>query len=559
MRRWLVGLALGLLLGPGMGLDGQDAGSAGVAPAGAGSNAAAKKSCAVKLAPPSEAELALSRREYAAALNLYGQMAATAADESRAGVIRVLIEQNKVDDALEKAEAWAQAEPASAAAEEALGEAQYRVASVSTALHTEQQVLRVDFCNARAHLMVGTIADLVGDHAKARDYYTTAHQLAPNDPEIRFAWIGTLPRARRMEEEAALLKEKNLLDPQQRERLQDGLDHAKNFKPDDCTLVTPVERATIPIREMMDGPQIAGPAGLDVEFNGKRRRLEIDTGASGIFLSRESAAGLHLVHEQETHSSGVGDKGEVATALAHVASIQVGGLEFRNCVVEVMEKKQAPYDRSDLIGADFFSRYLVTLDFPAMEMRLDPLPKRPEPEAAAAAAAGKAVAADAGDGEESLHDRYLAPEMRNWTKVFRADHQMLIPVSIGGTKDRLFLVDTGAFATTITPAAAREVTKVTKDSDMKIQGISGKVDEVYATHRMTVKFAQVTLRVGRMHSFDTTNVSHGTGVEVSGFLGEPVLYRGALRIDYRDNLIKFDYEELKDPQLYPNLLHYRSE
>jgi hypothetical protein len=66
------------------------------------------------------------------------------------------------------------------------------------------------------------------------------------------------------------------------------------------------------------------------------------------------------------------------------------------------------------------------------------------------------------------------------------------------------------------------------------------------------------MTVPRLRSFDTAKDSHAAGVEISGFLGQPVLYRGTLHLDYRDNLVKFEYDEMKDPCLHPNLLHYRN-
>ena len=46
--------------------------------------------------------------------------------------------------------------------------------------------------------------------------------------------------------------------------------------------------------------------------------------------------------------------------------------------------------------------------------------------------------------QRGLHDRYIAPEMKDWTRVYRYGHELLLPVRIGEAKSRLFLVDTGA-------------------------------------------------------------------------------------------------------------------
>ncbi len=45
-----------------------------------------------------------------------------------------------------------------------------------------------------------------------------------------------------------------------------------------------------------------------------------------------------------------------------------------------------------------------------------------------------------------------------------------------------------------------------------------------------------------LFAFDTSNLSRFAGLEVSGFLGYTILRQLATRIDYRDGLIKFDYD-----------------
>jgi hypothetical protein len=170
-------------------------------------------------------------------------------------------------------------------------------------------------------------------------------------------------------------------------------------------------------------------------------------------------------------------------------------------------------------------------------MQLDPLPPRPDAQASATEDEDAPV----------FRDRYVPPEMKDWTKIFREGHMMLVQVGLGKVSDKLFLIDTGAGLMSISPAAAREVTKVEGNSDMEVVGIAGKVNKVYETRNFDLVFAGLKLPVDSMTAFDTTNISHDVGVEVSGFLGAPVLNRLVLRIDYRDNLVKFDYDPKKDP------------
>ena len=78
-----------------------------------------------------------------------------------------------------------------------------------------------------------------------------------------------------------------------------------------CELVTPVSAARLPMVPIAygDAPQDMIAAGLDVLINGKRKRLEIDTGASGLLLSRAVAKTAGLVPELETTAEGFGDQG----------------------------------------------------------------------------------------------------------------------------------------------------------------------------------------------------------------------------------------------------------
>ena len=45
-----------------------------------------------------------------------------------------------------------------------------------------------------------------------------------------------------------------------------------------------------------------------------------------------------------------------------------------------------------------------------------------------------------------------------------------------------------------------------------------------------------------LFAFDTSNMTRFAGLEVSGFLGNTILRELATHIDYRDGLIKFDYD-----------------
>jgi hypothetical protein len=141
-----------------------------------------------------------------------------------------------------------------------------------------------------------------------------------------------------------------------------------------------------------------------------------------------------------------------------------------------------------------------------------------------------------------LYDRYVAPEMKSYTPVYRVGHQLILPAAIDNGKLKLFILDTGAFATTISPQAAREVTKVRSDYYTQVKGLSGNVEKVYSADEITFHFANLFQKVNGVVSLDTSRMSKDAGMEISGFFGATTLNLLTMHIDYRDGLVKFDYD-----------------
>ena len=207
-------------------------------------------------------------------------------------------------------------------------------------------------------------------------------------------------------------------------------------------------------------------------------------------------------------------------------------------MVRVLEKHSV-LGTDGLIGTDVFRDFVVTLDTPGRELRLGPLPMRSDDPAAKPltletsqqAAAPVSVA-------ESARDRYVAPEMKDWTPVFRSDHMLIFPTA----STKLFLMDSSAEMSMITPAAAREVTSVTADPWRSVTGIDGKVRTVFAADSVGISFAGVRVITWGMSSFDSTLLSSDMGAELSGVIGFPTLRELVVSIDYRDNLVHVVYD-----------------
>jgi tetratricopeptide (TPR) repeat protein len=496
--------------------------------------------------PPSAADEALAKGQFDDAAKLYAARPPSSA--ATAGIVRAELGQRKLDDALALIQKESVAHPNDALLLDVLGEVRFRRGETDEAALAFNASNRLDHCSARIHYDIGRYMNFNGLYASAQVQLNEAHQLAPEDPLIARAWNNTQRVPLTPDEQIARLEEREKagsLTEVQKSALENSIKAIQARERGDCELVEPITTARIPLYAIQFGTRPPTGSGVDVSFNGKRRRLKLDTGAGGLNISYDAARALGLTPEAEGRAFGFGDAGVRTTYIAHVDDLKIGPLEFHNCIVNVFESKQVMTSEDGLLGADVFRSFLVTLDLPAQQMRLSPLPPRPDD---ANQKLSLSTSGDQAGSEESLtvaerkKDRYVAPEMANWQRIFRSGHMLIFPTSIGKVPKKLFVMDTGASTTLISPAAAREVTSVSGDSDRHVRGISGDVKNVFGTDNLTIGFANVSqIQAGGLSAVDLSSFSRSSGVEISGFIGYPLLRELVISIDYRDNLVHVTY------------------
>lgn len=243
--------------------------------------------------------------------------------------------------------------------------------------------------------------------------------------------------------------------------------------------------------------------------------------------------------------------------------IRIGNLEFEDCLVSVSDKGSVA-DQDGLIGADVFGRYLIDIDLPGMRLKLSPLPKRPEDTVAPTSLNSEGEEpANAEQKEDNLNDgslkdqnsapptvkparlprdRYVAPEMADWTKVFRFGHSILVLTSVNDSKAMLFGLDTGAFNNILSVRAGRQVSKVNSEDRLRVHGVSGAVNKVYTSEKASLRFARLQQSNFDIVTLDLSTISRHMGTEVSGFLGFAMLRQLEIQLDYRDGLVDFKYD-----------------
>lgn len=484
--------------------------------------------------------------------------------EAYAGLTRVYLKQQHISKAAESAIKGV-ATIESALTRTALGEVYFRQARMSEAEKEFITVVNTPHPEARAYLGLARLYDAYSLHARAKVMLDKAHALDHDDPEIQRRWIRTLKRSEQIEWLRKYLGGPTNDDAEGRRGLQDFLVFLTEREKQphaSCKLATKLASTEAELKPMLIDAKHMHGFGLAVKINGQSSRLLLDTGASGLFINSKLAKRAGIQPLSTTHIGGIGDQGSAAGYIGYADSIKVGELEFKNCLVEVSDKRSV-LDDDGLIGADVFSHYLVSIDFAGEKLRLQELPKRPgakeapvtlgteqedeeSPAEQSETSKSEASPSDSKNKEPVVdhgpYDRYIAPEMESYTKVFRFGHDLLIPTRVGDTPPKLFLIDTGAMFNSISPEAAREVTKVHEDPNMHVRGISGSVKKVYSADKAVLQFSHFKQENQDLTAMDLSQISRSDGTEVSGILGFVTLRFMVIKIDYRDGLVDFEYK-----------------
>ena len=501
---------------------------------------------------------------------------------AQAGLIRTLLREEKVDDAYEVATSALAGAPDSPVLLTVMGDVRFRRGEMAEAENAYLKALRLDPKEVYAYLGLARIYRAYSLYRHNYDALKKAREIAPDDPEVQRAYFGQLSRKQRIAAIEAYLAGPHPDDPEDTEALENYLEFLKataDKPPHACKLVSKVEQTDTKLEMMFANAHRLRGYGLPVKLNDHNYHLLLDTGASGILVSRKAAEKAGLTRISSERMAGIGDKGLQSGYTAVADHIKVGELEFQDCVVRVADKASFP-DEDGLIGADVFGSYLIDIDIPGERLKLAPLPKRPDetspntslnteaeagasPEEksggqteggaaedktdAAGAKPSGAAAKDATSSARLPHDRYVAPGMENWTKVFRFGHELLIPTFVNDNKAMLFLIDTGSFANILSVRAARQTTKL-NDSSMQVRGLSGSVAKVYTGQKANLTFSHFRQDNQEIVTIDLSTLCRHTGTEVSGILGFNVLRLLEIKIDYRDGLVDFFHPNMPTPR-----------
>jgi len=491
----------------------------------------------VKHGPPTDAEKAFLAADYPKAEGLYNaDLAAHPGDPgATAGLVHTLLREQKVLDADEAVKTALDAAPNSAALLTLRGELEFRQGEPWVVEPTVLASYKLDPCNPRTRLLFARLSQVNSRYATARQQLNLAHQFDPEDPEIRLAWIETLPAQQRITEMESYLSAPTGDDPETLHQLHADLDRWKKQAgepPRACHLISAAAPADIPFINLLGYNRSTRAFGLEVGLNGSTARLQLGAGEGGLTVYRPAAERAGLKRISEPAAGGPGGK---PSYTAYADSIKVGNLEFQNCVVKVIDSG-SPFDDGDgLIGMDVFSDYLVTVDYPMHKVQLGPLPLPPAAGTAPIASLKTDVTqAQAPVAPAGPSDRYVAPEMKDYTQIYRVANNLILPAALNSAQVKLFILDLGAATTNISPGVAMDITKV-HEKDM------GGGAKMIIADEITYNFAHMSQKVNGVVASDTSMTSRKVGMDISGFIGANTFSLLIMHIDYRDGLVKFEY------------------
>ena len=497
--------------------------------------------CAFQAPPaPGEALSALVSGDTERAETLYAaQVASSPSPAAYAGLIRAQLTSNKLSAALATAKSALAAAPTSAEIQASTGDVLLRSGQIPEADAGYSRALALDACSARGHFGTGLINQLLSRHATADHELDIARKLSPNDPEILAAYLSSLPAADRAVPLNAFLFGKPQLPPEQIDELtrQLAILQAHKF----CSEVEAVQTVKLQLAPVMLNGTLIRSWGFTTRLNSDSQLLELDSSVSGIFLDEKQAA-----------KAGVRPLVAGATKVPYTGvldHLKIGSVQYSDCPVHVVASATLA-GANGLIGLDLFRDHLIHIDYPDQSVTLSPLPMDP-----LAAAPGN---------ERSI----VTPTNKGWSQVYVDGGNIIVPTLINKQGPYLFVLDTGALLTVLSPDSASRTLGKSTDGSLAIRGISGPVvkvipkegggdvnrADVYSSDGSLLRvsspfkfplyrFAGTEFPNQSAISFDLTPKSHGTGVEVSGLLGFDVLRSFLIDINYRDGLARILFDQ----------------
>jgi tetratricopeptide (TPR) repeat protein len=481
--------------------------------------------------------------DYKRALAMYGEIIGSGKDVAAAyaGLARVLLRIRRMAEAEEAARKAVELDPTLATAQVALGEVYFRQGKLQLAEQKFLEPLRAKNEEARVYLGLARLYHATFNEPRAKTALEKAHAIDPKDPEINGDWLETRPAAEKIPALERFVGSGGHGEHVSRAGARQMLAMLKDraLHPDrTCQMANKINATQMNLEPLFT--QSRGPSnrfypgvGLDVRLNKSVSRLMLETG-DRIILNQKTAEKAGVQQVFRTEAEGVGDENPPEGYVGYVELIKIGEIELKSCYVTVIEEAAAHNSLSSvdgILGAGLLLNFLVDIDLHHLKLRLSELPPLED--------RSKAELLPPGDAEAGpIHERFIAPQMSDWTPMYRSGDLLLLPTFANGSGPKLFCLALGSAVNLISPEAAREAGKVLDDQFVRLSGLNGTVKTSLRTEPMKLEFARAEYKTDAISVVDLSQFSQ-RGIEVSGTIGFEVLRDADVKLNFRDGLVWF--------------------
>lgn len=417
--------------------------------------------------------------------------------------VRESIRKDDWKGALVEARRLAAERPDDPEAATVLGEALYRAGRLGEVGAVLAPIAAREDAPARALATLAALRDAEGRADEAAALGDRALAAAPDDRDVLHRVAGlTADRAKLRDRLRRYLERSAGDDPDRIEgargtlRLYEALGDRKTWVP-----VRRPERSTIPLQTIPGSP--GKPAGYVVEATlarGKRIRLLLDTGSSGLFVVERAVkkAGIEFLADETVFAGGEG--GRTASKRGILAEFALGELAFKDALVTTTTKDLEATGRfHGVLGLSIVDGYRVTLDLAKGRLVLEP-PTQSD-----------------------------APPHR--TPYWLVSGQLLVEGEADSGHRGLFLLDTGAQRTMLGDTFAASVPGISIGGEASVRSYGGAVAGVRVARGAKLKVLDLVSSGTTIHVADLTQRSRLGEVEVSGFVGLDLLAGRTIVLD----------------------------
>ena len=357
--------------------------------------------------------------------------------------------------------------------------------------------------NARAHFGLGKLALGKMRAKEAVQYLTRAVELAPDEPLYRLTAAEAWGIDKNLEE--------------QKRQLEAYLGLEPTYNPDRVTevdaaleVIRNFGSARMGIYDIGESQQpIQISKGINLIFAnvmiGERGPFEflVDTGASQTVFTQKLVGQLDLTPITTTLVHGIGGEGQVETSIYRIDHFTFGDIAVQNLPVGTISAPLLSEVADGIFSTATFSDHVVTIDYPQSRIEF-------------------------GATEEADVDT-----IPSWF----FNNLVLLPLTVNGIHEGLFLVDTGAVITVVSHSLAATL-GVDEDTpgaqiDLSLAGVAGFGGTVLRVGDITFTTPKNREEYSYVVSIDMREISNMLGTEISGVVGYDFLENYRLTIDFQ--------------------------